>query len=170
MGEKAIWLDIAFSRIKYYILISNTYNIDSYCASAVQRSGCERALTCYQAERHRQDLCGCEPVPRRGVQQCGILWGRPTGLSAKQSVSEEDESCERALTKQKSWQNSCGCEPVPWRGVQQCGILRGRPTGLSAEWWVAISVWQGLLVQRVTFATAIRSLTYRLLTDDRLPL
>ena len=27
----------------------------------------------YQAKKHQQDLCGCEPVPLRGVQRCGIL-------------------------------------------------------------------------------------------------
>ena len=76
-----------------------------------------------QAESHWQDLCGCKPVPRRDVQRCGNIWGRPTDLSVKQSVSVEDESCERALTKQKPMTKLLWLyKPLLRRGA--CAVVR----------------------------------------------
>ena len=55
-----------------------------------------------QAESQQKDLCVSNPVLRRCLQQCGVLRGCPTGLSARQKVSEEDGGYEKALTKWKA--------------------------------------------------------------------
>ena len=105
---------------------------------------------------------------------------------AQNMPRSNQESCERALTKQKPRQNSCGCEPMPRRGVQRCGILGDIPrlegvcSGVVFLGTSHRSVRRAVSgyicdrncerAQRVTFATATRSLTSRLLIDDGIPL
>ena len=118
---------------------------------------CELWESSDQVESQQLYLCGCEPVPWRGMQWYSNVWGPPTGLSAKQIVSEEEGSCERAPTKWKANNKTPVVMSLCLEGVCSGAVFLGgtsyRPVHRAVSGYICDGLWESPTCARATAHT-----------------